>query len=203
MSIRSSFLRMALGVATMLFTTALLAEGVVSGNGGASTMAASEAHLGETGTNQTVVITPMTTSASAYTLGKSIGGIQTITGVTRVSDVAGNSGTSGNILSTIVTFVDNVTVPVDVWFFNASPTSSNCTDNVANAIGAADRDKVFGVVHVTDINGGPPSVLQAIGPPVPYTLNNSTTIYACVIAKGAITLTGTANASLNIRVLRQ
>ena len=181
-----------------------LCNGVACGqlNPAYTVFAAGEFHVGEFGSNQTSITSPMTTSANTVTTGKSIGGLQTLANAVRVSAAAGNPGTSGNVLSTIVSFVDPIgVVPFDVFYFQANPTGSTCTDNTAFALVAADRDKVFGIAHVTDINSA--GIAQLIGPPIPFTTNNSTSIFACVVVRGSATITGTANASLDVRILRQ
>ena len=204
MSIRNSFVRMALGVATMLFTTSLLAEGIIGSGGGATTMAASEAHLGETGTNQTVITVDMTVTAAAYVTGAAIGNLQTLAGATRVSAPAGGSGTSGNVLSTLLMSQTAIgTIPMDVFYFSANPTGSTCTDTTAFVLANADRDKVVGIAHVSDWTiGNATATGQQIGPPIPYTLDSATSMFACVVSRGAPTFTATGF-SLITKVLRQ
>ena len=164
--------------------------------------AAGEFHVGEFGNNQTAIINPMTTSANTVTTGKSIGGLQTLLNAVRVSAATGQPGTSGNVLSTIISFVDPIgIVPFDVFYFGANPTASTCTDNTTFSLNGADRDKVFGIAHVTDINSA--GIAQLIGPPIAFSTNNSTSIFACVVVRGSATITGTANASLDVRILRQ
>lgn len=167
--------------------------------------AAGELHVGEFGNNQTTV-TNVLTIGTTYAAAQAVGGLQTLAGAARVSATAGLSGTSGNVLSTVLMFNAAIgTVAFDVFYFNASPTASTCTDAVAFALAAADRDKVVAVAHVTDWTpGNAVSTGQALGPPIPYTLNNATSLFACVVARAAPpALTAGANASLSARVLRQ
>ena len=166
-----------------------------------TTFAAGEFHVGEFGNNQTIISLPMTTTATTYVNNRSIGGVQTLANAVRVSAAVGNPGTGGNILSTVLTFLDGIgTVPIDVYYYNASV---GCADNANFAILNVDRDKLMGIAHVTDFTQLTSSVGQAIGPPIPYALNNATSLFACVVTRGSVTLSGTGNATLRVNILRQ
>lgn len=167
------------------------------------TLAASENHIGEVGGNIIPIMNAMTTSNNSITTGEAMGGLQTLTNAVRVSGSLGASGTSGIIQSVMVTFKDAITTPWDVYVFNANPTGSTCTDNTTFALADADRDKVIGVAHITDMVASNTAVIgQAMNQAIPFGVASATSIFACVVSRGTAAITGTANASLIIRVLR-
>lgn len=168
------------------------------------TPGSSESHIGEVGSNLIPITNAMTTSANAITTGEVIGGLQTLTGAVRVSGALGAAGTSGLIQSVMLTFTDAIGAgPADVYYFSANPTGSTCTDNTAFALVAADRDKVIGIAHVTDFtSSGTPVIAQAQNQAMPFGVASATSIYACVVSRGSITPTGTSNASLITRIMR-
>jgi hypothetical protein len=167
--------------------------------------APSDQHIGEVGNNQ-IDLTPastLTNTAVAYTTGQSIGGLQTLNNAVRVSGANGAPGTGGMLQKIAIGSNVANAVQVDVIAFKANPTGSTCTNAAAYSLAAADKDKVFGVAHVTDwIASASAYVGQAQNLALPYTLASSTTIYACVVARGTITATGTTDFSLTLTVFR-
>ena len=165
---------------------------------------ATENHIGEVGSNGFPIINDMTTTNATTTTGQSIGGLQTLANAVRVSGAAGASGTSGYIQTIKVTFTDAVGAgPLDVYYFNASPSGSTCTNDSAFILANADRDKVIGIVHVTDFTASnTAAVAQANNQSMLYTVASATSIFACVVARASFVITSTANASLVTRVVR-
>lgn len=172
--------------------------------GGTVGLVAAEAHIGEVGGNLLPITSAMTTSNATVTTGQSIGGLQTLTSAVRVSGSLGASGTSGLIQSAVLTFADAVTgTSIDIYYFNANPTGSTCTNANAFALVTADRDKVIGVVHMTDFTASNTIVIgQAQNQAMPFGVASATSIYACVVARASFAITSTANASLITRILR-
>jgi hypothetical protein len=172
--------------------------------GGTVTAAAAENHIGEVGGNLLPITSAMTTSNATVTTGQSIGGLQTLTNAVRVSGALGASGTSGLIQSAMLTFTDAVTgTSADIYYFNANPTGSTCTNTNAFALVNADRDKVIGVVHMTDFTASNTTVIgQSHNQAMPFGVASATSIYACVVARASFAITSTANASLVTRILR-
>jgi hypothetical protein len=165
--------------------------------------AAGELHVGEFGNNQTTAANALGNTATSYAAGVAIGGLQTVAGMARVSGAAGTPGTGGDILATVLTSSVANTVQVDVVYFSATLTTSTCTDTTAFALTAADATKVVGVAHVTDWSAGNPAAVgQVIGPPIPYVLNNATSLFACVVARGVVTVAA-SGVNLQVRTLRQ
>jgi hypothetical protein len=150
------------------------------------------------------ITSAMTTSNATVTTGQSIGGLQTLTNAVRVSGALGASGTSGLIQSAMLTFTDAVTgTSADIYYFNANPTGSTCTNTNAFALVNADRDKVIGVVHMTDFTASNTTVIgQSHNQAMPFGVASATSIYACVVARASFAITSTANASLVTRILR-
>lgn len=166
---------------------------------------ASENHVGEVGGNILPITNGMTTSNATVTTGQSIGGIQTLANAVRVSGSLGASGTSGIIQSVVLTFVDAVgSGPLDVYFYNATVTTgSNCQNATTFVLQTADRTNVLGVAHVTDFTASnTAAVAQANNLAIPFGLASSTSLFACVVARGSFAITGTSNASLKVNVLR-
>ena len=146
----------------------------------------------------------MTTTFATTTTGQSIGGLQTPANAVRVSGAVGASGTSGYVQTINVTFTDAIGAgPLDVYFFNASPSGSTCTNDSAFILANADRDKVIGIVHVTDFTSSNTAVVaQANNQSMLYTVASATSIFACVVARASFVIAGTTNASLVTRVQR-
>lgn len=172
--------------------------------GGTVGLVAGEAHVGEVGGNLLPITNDLTTSNATIATGQSIGGLQTLTSAVRVSGSLGASGTSGLIQSVLVSFKDAVAgTSIDIYFFNANPTGSTCTNTSAFALADADRDKVIGVVHMTDFTASNTAVVgQSQNQAMPFGVASATSIYACVVARASFIITSTANASLITRILR-
>lgn len=170
-----------------------------------NTTAAGENHIGEVGGNILPITNAMTTSNATVTTGQSIGGIQTLANAVRVSGALGASGTSGIIQSVVLTFLDAVgSGPLDVYFYNATVTTgSNCANATTFVLQTADRTNVLGVAHVTDFTSSNTAVVaQANNLAIPFGLGSATSLFACVVARASFAITGTANASLKVNVLR-
>lgn len=172
---------------------------------GSATVAASENHIGEVGGNILPITNAMTTSNATVTTGQSIGGIQTLANAVRVSGALGASGTSGIIQSVVITFLDAVaTSQIDVYFYNATVTTgSNCQNATTFVLQTADRTNVLGIAKVTDFTSSNTAVVaQANNLAIPFGLASGTSLFACLVARGSFVITGTANASLKVNVLR-
>ena len=165
--------------------------------------AAGEFHVGEFGSNQIATALALANTGTAYATGVAIGNQQTLANAVRVNAAPGQPGTSGNVLGTVITSSLANTVPIDVYYFSASPTASTCTDTTAFALVAADAAKVLGIAHVTDWTAGNPSAVgQAFGPPIPYTLNVASSLFICVVSRGAF-VPAASGVNLQVRLLRQ
>lgn len=165
------------------------------GGGGAATA----------GSGQVFPITnDMTTTNATTTTGQSIGGLQTLANAALTSAALGANNTSGYIQNITVTFTDAVGAgPLDVYYFNTNPSGSTCTNDSAFVLANADRDKVIGIVHVTDFTASnTAAVAQANNISMGYGLSSATSIFACVVARASFVITGTANVSLQTNVLR-
>lgn len=172
----------------------------------------SELHVGETGSNQIKVQVAQTVTASAYSAGNALGGLMTIANAARVSGTAGNSGTGGIVTGMqLNSKAIQSAVQVDVFFFDANPTGSTCTDKSAFVIANADFDKVVGIMTIpsTPANGagwfGATTTGSVAIPtyfPVTYDLASATSIYACAVVRAAITPGSTSDISFKFNMLR-
>jgi hypothetical protein len=175
-------------------------------------LAAGENHVGEIGSNQIKVDVAQTVTASAYSSGNALGGLMTIANAARNSGAAGTAGTGG-----IVTGMQlnskalQSGVQVDVFYFDANPTGSTCTDKTAFVIANADFNKVVGIQSIpsTPANGAGwfgATTTGAVGIPsyfpVTYDLASSTSIFACAVVRAAITPGSTSDISFKFNVLR-
>jgi hypothetical protein len=165
---------------------------------------ATENHIGEVGGNLIPITNAMTTTSATTLTGQSIGGLQTLASAVRVSAALGASGTSGYIQDVSVSFTDAVaTGPLEVWYFNANPTGSTCTNDSAFVLANADRDKVIGVADITNFKAGNTAVFaQAHNLAMGYGVASATSIFSCVVARSSFAIAGTTNASLITKVVR-
>jgi hypothetical protein len=91
---------------------------------------------------------------------------------------------------------------MDLILFNADPSASTFTDNVALAVNAADFDKVIGVVHISDwTNLGTPSFAQAQNLALPFTLA-ATSLFGVLVARSTPTLGSTSDLTISVNVIR-
>lgn len=170
----------------------------------------SELHVGETGSNQIAVQVAQTVTASAYTTGNALGGLMTIAGAARVSGTSGASGTGGILMPAMLTSKSVQTVQVDVFFFNANPSGSTCTDKTAFVLAAADAGKVVGVQTIPGtaangagwFSGGTGSLGIPSYFPISYSLGSATSIFACAVVRGAFTPASTSDVAFNYTMLR-
>ncbi len=186
-------------------TLALISPSLAQFNNGGGGGGSSGGGSATAGSGQTFPITnDMVTTNATTTTGQSIGGLQTLANAVLTSAALGANNTSGYIQDVIVSFTDAVaTSQLEVWYFNANPTGSTCTNDSAFILANADRDKVIGVVSITDFKAGNTAVLtQAHNQSMGYGVASGTSIFACVVARGSFVITSTANASLQTNVLR-
>jgi len=140
-------------------------------------------------TFSTIASVSPTITASAYTAGQVLGGLQTFTGCLRTPKNTGilNSITA-NFSSSI--FSQGITV----FLFSANPSGSTFTDKAAPAIAVADAGKLIGVVSMpsnyTSALGANHTMYYQTGIQMGLT-GTAGTIYAVVIAIGAVTPTAT------------
>lgn len=175
-----------------------------------ATLPATENHIGEVGNNQIEVTQAPTVTASAYTAGNAIGGLQTIAGASRVSGTSGASGTGGILTSLMMNVKSVQSTQVDVFIFNANPSGSTCTDHGAFVLAAADAAKVRGVLSIpaTAANGagwysgGTGSLGMPIYYPLTFSLSSSTSLFACAVARGAFTPASTTDVAFAYNILR-
>jgi hypothetical protein len=139
-----------------------------------------------------------TVSTSAYTSGDNVGGKVTL------SDVCRGQMGSGLIQSVVITSKSIQTATFDVVFFNADPSGSTFTDNVAQAIVDADLSKIIGVAQCTTVVAlAAESIHQATGLALPFALSGgATTLYAAIIVRGTPTLGSTSDIWISVRVLQ-
>lgn len=139
----------------------------------------------------TVTITPATT---AYAAGYSLGGVQTLTGLSTMGLVnnAEVSLSSGSYSGAI-----------DLILFDAQP--GTYADNTAVSLSVADQGKVIAVMHMTDVTnaGGGASIIQAQNTGILYSLANSgTTLYGLMVTRGAVTFAASSSVIMQFYIVK-
>jgi hypothetical protein len=170
---------------------------LATGSASVGALAASEAHIGQIGGTVAVLTPTVTVDAALYTTGDNMGGKLTLTGMTRIA--AG----SGMVQSCVITSKAVQTFTADVILFNADPSASTFTTNIAQALDDADLAKIIGVIQcntvvaLTDC-----SIHQATNLAMPFKLPAGTTGYAAIVVRGGPTPATTSDLSISIRVLQ-
>lgn len=116
-------------------------------------------------------------------------------------NMARDAGGTG-LLQTVEVFCRSIqTAAVDLVLFHTDPATSTITNNTALSVSAADFDKLIGVIHITDwTNLGVASLAQADNIAKAYRLPG-TSIYAALVARGALTLTSPADIKAALKAL--
>lgn len=169
-----------------------------------------ENHIGEAGSNQIEISTAPTVTASAYTAGNAVGGLQTLANAARVSGTNGASGTGGIIQKMVMTAKTVQSTQFDIFFFNANPSGSTCTDHSAFVLAAADAAKVIGILTIPStaangggwFSGGTGSAGLASYYPIGFSLGSATSVFSCAVARGTPTFGSTSDVAFNYNVLR-
>lgn len=141
-------------------------------------------------TPSAVQITPYVATAP-HAAGTSIGGLMSFT-----------TSRAGVLQSVTTTFASGVEPSIDVVLFNDDPSSSTIADGTLVSIAAVDLPKIAGVVHVRDctlLGRSSPSVCQAQQQAMPVPADD--TLYATVITRTAVTLTGNSDMTFSVNLL--
>jgi hypothetical protein len=140
---------------------------------------------------------PTVSTSPAYSAGDVVG-----TKLTFTNGVL-SAGGKAMLQAVTVNCKSAQTAALDLILFNDDPAASTFTDNAAVAVAAADWDKVFTVVHITDwANLGTPSIAQAKNEAFPYT-SVAKTMYGVLVARAAMTLASTSDIRVAVRTIRQ
>lgn len=119
----------------------------------------------------------------------------------------------GGVLNNIrLTSVDSLSAEdVDVILFDSDPANSTFTDNAQLALAAEDLSKIIGIVQLDTLfdlepettGGNDACVLQKsnIGMPV-QAAGGSTSLFAVMVARAAIALSGTDGVNVGFGILR-
>ena len=95
------------------------------------------------------------------------------------------------------------TAAFDLVLFNANPSASTFTNNEAFAVHTDDKEKVCGVIHITDLTnlGSNFSYGQAKNEAYPISLVG-TALYGVLVSRGTPTLLSTSDVTITVRLLR-
>ena len=143
-------------------------------------------------------VTP-TITAGSYTTGKVIGGLITLS--------AGKTpgAATGIIHDVLISDLSNQKAPIDVFFFNANPTSSTLTDGSTFTVNAADITKFAGVCSIlaTDwVSDSAHGFTNKLNQGIAFGSGGTGTIYAVMVIRGSATFSGTGDLTLKIKVLQ-
>jgi len=121
--------------------------------------------------------TPAVTNAS-YAIGNALGSISSYS-------LARTAAGSGFIQSFWAVSPTGQTPSLDIFFFNANPTGSTCTDKVNFALAAADIPKFIGFTQIIGgwVQAGTPSVAQSTQLALPFKLPAGQLLWACVVTR--------------------
>jgi hypothetical protein len=138
-----------------------------------------------------------TITAGAYTSGFSLGGLITLTGVTRL---AAGSGVINSITITDKAKANNA---IDVIFFIANPTSTTFTDHAALTINAADliNAKYVNIPTTAYTTLATNSIATVAGIGLPIKLAAGTSLYAALVARGTTAYASTSDLQLRVAML--
>lgn len=161
-----------------------------------SGVADSTAIRGRSGNISARIVTTPTITTSAYSAGQVIGGKLTLSNALRSRVL------TGLIQSVSIATLSLQTAPLDVVFFSDDPTGSTITNASGLAVVAADLPKVAAVVNLFGPSQlGTPSFYFSGGLALPV-IAASTTIYACIVARSAITFGTTSDVVLVSRIIQ-
>ena len=148
-----------------------------------------------------VTISPTVTGSTspAYSAGDNVGGKLTL------PDCVALDRPYGEIVSVVLASDSVQTIPFDLFLFHSDPSGSTFTDNAAQDIVVADLSKSFGVIHLNDISSlSGASIHQAVNiVPVEFRIPSGTSLYAALVARGAMTLAATSDLKLNVFIRQQ
>lgn len=118
----------------------------------------------------------------AYASGNSLG---TLSSYALARTAAG----SGFIQSFWAVSAGGSSPSLDVFFFNAQPTASTCTDKTNFALAVADIGKLVGFTQIVGgwVAAGTPTVAQSGQLAIPFKLPAAQLIWACVVTRTIFT----------------
>lgn len=153
-----------------------------------------EAHVGSVGGGLKRVPVQLTVAAALHAVGAVIGGIVTVPSLARAA------GKTGYVVAASLFSKIAFTGQIDIFIFNASPAASTTADNSAFSLHANDVNKLLGVIHVTDWSalGAAYSLGFVDNCRVPVDGLAGSDLYLVLVARTAITFTGTADMSVMI-----
>lgn len=145
-----------------------------------------------------VITVAQTVAASAHSAGDAVGGKVTIAGA------ASSDKSSGVIHSVVITDLAMQAGDYDVIFFSSNPSATTVTDDSALDIADADLPKIVCVVPVTvSASFADSGVSYSNGVGCPFELaNNSTSLYAAIVARSAPTYAGVSDVQIRVSILQ-
>lgn len=159
---------------------------------------AGENYIGKTGGDVLVCapVAPPATSAGTYAAGNVLGTKFQFPGVARAA------GAASLIQAASVLCKSANTAQIDLIVFSADPTASTFTDKVALNVAPADYDKVIGVVSLSSWTSvGAAALGQNLAVGLPFRLPTGTSLFAVMVARGAIALASTSDLLPTVRII--
>jgi hypothetical protein len=153
--------------------------------------------IGNIGFNTEIIDVALTVQAAAYATGDIIGGKIII------PNALARDGGSGILESVVLNSASDFTVNLELLLFSADPTATTFTENGPVAIAAGDVAKMLGVVNLsTRYDVGTPVIAPVSNLRMPVKSAATRNLWACLIARGAITPAATTDLMLRLGILR-
>lgn len=138
-------------------------------------------------------------STTAYAAGQVVGGL------IELQNAGKTSGGSGTLLSAMLDLNITNAVQFDLVLFSSQP--STLADKATYALSQSDQQKILRVMHITDwtANGSAASTGKSPSEPDYYTCDDgtkTTSLWAYLVARGAVTFNNATDATITMRVAR-
>jgi hypothetical protein len=144
--------------------------------------------IGQTGGQDTDVANTPTIQSAAYASGNCMGGFQALA----VARISGGSG--------VLNFIDLIssgggTTALQVYVFNANPTSSTCTDKSTFSIATADQTKLLTTFSLTPaaVTGSSLTEAEQTVMAKSFTTSGNTNLYIAIVSGGTWTPASTTD----------
>ena len=147
-----------------------------------------EGHLGEVGGHlATVAVTPTVSTTPAYVTADGVGGVMTVASVARAN------GKTGYVTYVEVISKTSLASDLDIFIFNATPSSSTTTDNATFVLNSSDISKLCGVAKIDTWIPAGGAVVGVTECRVPLHGQTGSDFYAVAVIRGTETLATTSD----------
>lgn len=145
---------------------------------------------------ESVTVTPVVSTAPAYTAGDAVGGLMTFTGALPLDG-------DGELSGVMITDLDKQGADLDLILFSSNPTGTTVTDNSALDVADADIGKIVGVVNITSdslLNDNSVTYVNNQSVYLKDARTRTGILYGVLVARGTPTYTSTSALTVTIYV---